>query len=342
MSNRPIDRLVKLASKNICDGVREEPRLYFDRVTLDLTVAGANGINGDPRVFENGEPFPVRITKMIMSLGLDFATDGDSGQRYANLGPPIPQAVLAGIGTRIRRSDEYYMNNTRLAIPTWVNTVTTTPYTFGTSASSWTLDRPVALSVRDYLEVEVQALASAVNFDAIDDATVEAFTAVVSVTATGVGMQSGMPYFLGGEVDVSSSALAKINTSALQNTSAEPIWITDLSAQARFTSVDGQVAYHEADMRMFAIGIRQLQNGTRTKWLQGPTLPTPVARMPAALLGVTSGMSLVHVFPGDGIQLEPAQSIRIEAEVLAPLVEETMTTGPTDIWFGLAGFAMVT
>jgi hypothetical protein len=338
--HRPIDRLVKLAAKNICDGVREEPRLYFDRIPLDFAVAGSNEINGDPQSFVNGEPWPVRLTKIVFSLGLSF-----DPATVAYLNPPVPLAVLQSVAARIRRSDEYYMNANRIPVPNWLNTVTNPPTNFGNGGTSWTFDRPVILSVRDYMEVEVQALADQAVFLIDGEPTPSTFTATIGVSYSGVGLISGQPYFFGATQEVTNSKPIKMAANRLQNVSGEPIALTDCSTQISVLNTDPALpiaAIVASDSRFFAVQMRQVQNGTRSKWLQGPTVPTPLGRANASLLGLTSGSAIVHTFPGDGIQLEPGEGLRIEAEVLATTTALALPNDNLDVLVGMSGYLVVT
>lgn len=341
--DRPIDRRIKLAEKNICEGTREEPRIYYDRVPLELSTSGFTAINSDPNALVNGEEWPVRITRLIYSLGLDYQST-ETIPLAANFGPPMPQQILQGLGARLRRGDEYYMNANFVAIPAWTNTVASSPTALANAGSSWTFDNPVVLSVRDYFDVQVQALADQIITSAFStEPEPEDFVATITVSFTGVGLQSGMPYFLGGSVEVTDSVPAKIPPDQIRNVSGEPIVVTDMSIQARFAQPDESQFFRVADIRFFSVQCTQLQNGTRSKWFQGPVSPLPVSRMNGSLLGLTSGVSVVHILPGDGLQLEPGQGVRLDAQVLSPIPADLYSGSETvDLWVGCAGYAMVT
>jgi hypothetical protein len=69
------------------------------------------------------------------------------------------------------------------------------------------------------------------------------------------------------------------------------------------------------DTRPFAVQMRQIGNGTNTDWFQGPqTAPWNGRGIPAALLGVLGGRTIVHELPYPGFLLMPGDGFDIDAQ----------------------------
>jgi hypothetical protein len=290
-TGRYIDWLVNLAAKNVAKGVIEEPRTYFDSIFLL-----PNGVvsDGDRNVFINGEQFPVRITHAAMAIRPDFQQ-----------GSGLDERDIQRMGMRFTFHDQYYQSREFLPVPLWATKVVAGPAALASGFSSQTFDRPVILSARDSLRVQV-ALEAA-----------PATPRVVSVSFTGVGLLSKRPYFLGSEVELSDTAPVVLNTADFRNDGAEPIALTDWVIHC---SSERDNATGAGDIRLVRVQVRQIGNGTGADWFVGPTSP-PLSQCPATLLGTTQGRAVVHQFPGEGLIWEPGEGIVVQGLALNSGVE---------------------
>lgn len=281
--------LVKLAADNLCRGIIEEPRAYYDRLTFDPTISNAPTF-GASNTFLNGERHPVRLTHMTAAVAyVDEA--GNTAQ---------DERLIQRMRLRMRHHDYFYMRNQFVPLPLWNNTHTAAAdvVSFGTSA--WFFERPLVLSARDALEVSVQLE---------DNPPDEDGNVPVSVSFTGVGLYSRRPYFLFGDVTIADDTIVNIAMDNYRNDGAEPILITDMT-----TNVGNQLGLDDptGDIRRARVRVWQNGNGTNADWFQGPTgTALPIEMIPASLLGVRSGRAVTHRFPGDGLIWEPGEGIQI-------------------------------
>lgn len=303
--DRYIDYMVKLAAQNVAKGIIEEPRAYFDAFTLlpDGVVS-----NGDRNTFINGEQFPVRLTHATFFV----RPDGEGG---------LDMRQMQRMGVRFTFHDQYYMGREFKALPLWATKVVTGPQALTPAFSSYTFDRPVILSARDSLRVQV-ALESQ-----------PASPRRVSVSFTGIGLLSKRPYFLASEVELSNEAPVILDTVDFRNDGTEPIALTDMVLHCGAEVEDPVGA---GDIRQLRVQIRQIGNGTGADWYIGPTSPVPLSQMPATLLGTTQGMAVVHQFPGDGLIWEPGEGIVVQGIALDQSAEGL------DLAVGLTGYISLT
>lgn len=288
--HRNIDYLVALASKNVREGIIEEPRAYYDTMTL---VADEVETPGNPDVFINGEQFPVVITQLSAAIRPDFAANPPN--------PTLDERFIQRMGLRLSFHDQYYQSRDFVAVPLWLNKVVAAADLVTQGSSAWTFDRPFVLSARDSLRVEV-ALES-----------VPASPRRVTVSVTGTGMLSKRPYFLSSTLLLDSTIPRVLPTQGFRNDGAEPIAVTDMAIHC---GAERDAAVGQGDVRQLRINVRQIGNGTQADWLQGPTVPLPLAQMPAVLAGYTSGRAVVHRFPGKGLLWEPGEGITVDAVAL--------------------------
>jgi hypothetical protein len=284
---RYIDYLVKMAAKNVKHGVIEEPRVFYDVITMGTST---EIIQGNPDVFINGEQFPIRLTHMSMALRPDFV--GDTG---------LDERLVQRAGLRLKFHDQYYQSRDFVAAPLWINKVVAASSAVTQGTSSWTFDRPNILSARDSLRVEVN----------LEEAPPVSRT--ITVSFTGTGLLSGRPYFLSGSVALTDANPTVINTANFRNDGSEPIALTDMTVHC---SGDFDDSNGQGDVRLARVAVRQIGNGTQADWFQGPTVPSPVERIPAVLLGYTAGRACVHRFPGEGVLWEPGEGISLDAQAL--------------------------
>lgn len=285
--DRYIDYMVKLAAKNVAKGVIEEPRAYFDSFTLlpDGVVS-----NGDRNTFINGEQFPVRLTHATFFVRPDFLQRSGFDLRQ-----------MQRMGCRFTFHDQYYQSREFKPLPLWATKVVTGPQALTPAFSAYTFDRPVILSARDSLRVQVALESQPTS------------PRRVSVSFTGVGLLSKRPYFLASEVDLADQAPTTLDTVDFRNDGTEPIALTDMVAHCGAEAFDPVGA---GDIRQLRIQIRQIGNGTGADFYIGPTSPNPLSQMPAALLGTTQGIAIVHQFPGDGLIWEPGEGVVVQGIAL--------------------------
>lgn len=288
---RHVDYLVKLASENACKGVIEEPRVYYDTITL-----AADGVvsEADRATFINGEQFPVRITHFATYLRPNF--DQATG---------LDERFIQRVGLRLMFHDQYYQSREFVPAPLWSNKVVAGPAPLTTGFVSHTFERPVILSARDSLRVDV-ALESTPTYPRL-----------VSVSFTGVGMLSKRPYFLASKRELADTIMRTLDTADFRNDGAEPIALTDMVVHCGAEELAQTGA---GDVRQVRVQIQQIGNGTNARWFVGPTNP-PLAQCPAPLLGLTQGRAIIHQIPGEGVLLEPAEGIIPQAIALAASVE---------------------
>ncbi len=326
---RDIDRLALMADRNVCDGVREEPRVWYDQVPLDFSVVNEDGIfNLDSDSFINGERFPVRMTHIVLSLGEQY--DAESDELIVD--PTLPIQLLEGVDLRICELDSYYMSESYVAVPAWMNKVSSSPTAMGDQGVSYTFDRPVILSSRDSMQVQISAL--------FDTTSVGDFVGQATVSFTGIGVQSKRPVFMSSTVTVTDSKAISFNPSDLQNNGMEPVALVGMAFQQR-TSVGTDSYRFTGSVRAWSIQCRQNGNGTNANWFSTPKFPTALARINASNLGVTSGPGIVHELPGDGWLFEPNMGVRIQARVRA-LAPSEVTHTEIPLLVSLAGYIVVT
>lgn len=285
---RNIDAMVQLAAKNLCNGVIEEPRNFYDIITLPATV---NTIaEGTPGIFFNGEQFPIRLTHMSMAIRPNFAGSVGLDERF-----------IQRVGVRLTFHDSFYMTRDFVPAPLWLNKVVAAADLVTQGSASLVFDRPNILSARDSLRIEMnleQAPASPRR---------------CAVGFTGVGAVSKRPYFLGGFADIANTNIVVLDPDGFRNDGAEPILLTDMCVNC---GGERDAITAQGDIRQLSVNVRQIGNGTQADWFKGPQVPVPVARCPAVLLGYDTGRAIVHQFPGDGLIWEPGDGITVDMRAL--------------------------
>jgi len=290
--HRDIDYLVALASENVRQGIIEEPRAYFDTFTLNADQIETPSA---PDVFINGEQFPVVITQLSAYVRPNFQAQPPN--------PTLDERFIQRMGLRLTFHDQYYQSRTFVPMPLWLNKVVSAGPLVSQGTSAWTFARPFVLSARDSLRVEV----------ALEAAPTVGNTRRATVSFTGTGMLSKRPYFLSQSIELASTVPAVLPTQGFRNDGAEPIAVTDMAIHC---GGESQAATGVGDTRRLRINVRQIGNGTQADWFEGPTVPLPLAQMPATLAGFTSGRALVHRFPGKGLLWEPGEGITMDAVAL--------------------------
>lgn len=313
---RYVDWLVKLAEKNLREGIIEEPRLFFD--FAELPAAAPFTVPFSNNVFRNGEQFPVRITHMIAYVAPTF--DGEASEF-------LDERLIQHVALRMRWHDTDYMSSFFMPLPLWSNKVLGGAEATQQGSTSWVFDKPLILSARDSLRVRTQLVTGA-------DASRNAM-----LSLSGIGLLSKRPYFFGSSpVTLTDETETQIPSRGYINDGAEPVAVTDMT-----TMLSGalDVADPSGDARRAAWGVRQIGNGTQAEWIKGPSASPPAATgtnlCPGALLGITSGRSIVHRFPGDGVIWEPGEGIQAE---IAPVSGVDDVQGAT-VYLAFAGYISV-
>ncbi len=304
--HRHIDYLVELASQNLENGVIEEPRVYYDVITLNQP---SQVTEGTPDVFINGEQFPVRITHLSAAIRPDFV--GDTG---------LDERFIQRMGLRLTFHDQFYMSRNFVAVPLWLSKCVAAADLVTQGTSTWVFDRPVILSARDSLRIEVQ----------LEEAPTT--PRLVSVSFTGTGMLSKRPYFFSEDVELAGDGPIVLQTTQFRNDGAEPIALTDMAIHCGAEELN---PVGQGDIRQLRLQVRQIGNGTQADWFQGPQTPAPLARMPAVLAGYSTGRAVVHRFPGKGLLWEPGEGITLDAQALDVSVQDL------NLAVSLSGYIMV-
>lgn len=294
--DRYIDHLVRLAEKNPCEGIVEEPRAYFDVIRLpDQTRLP---VRSNPQVFENGERYPVLLTHLLAFIRPNYV-DNVTG---------FDEALIQRVGMRLVFDNSFYQNANFQALPLWHNVVATGNPTLQRSHACFTFDRPLILTSRNSLDVRVNLAESpAVNT-----------TRRCEVGFRGVGMLSKQPVVLAGYIDLADQSVQVLPFDSYRNLRAEPIALTDMTV---LLTPDSVLPDAVGDLRPLNIAIRTIGGGTQAEFFIGPSDPA-WPRMPAYLLGKTTGRCIVHRFPGDGVRLEPGASFYAELTPLDATAQE--------------------
>lgn len=358
----PFGDLIQFASKNRGDGVLIEPRFYYD--TLDFTtLPGAEEAdpytlvaqNSDSAAYTNGEQFPVRITHMVVSP-LHTPVTGES-YKVIYQRPSGAQSLWL----RVERYSEYYMNESFIRATAWHNVQSAQPYNAAAGTVTHKFFQPLVLSARDSLRVDFEAVFPGATTMAVPiiggesgpmPTTLNPDNAAPSifVQLTGVGMRSGQPYFLAGPARPTTdggSRLFSVDPANLQNLGNEPIAVTEMTVNASLSveipEGEGSTTTVLSDVRFFRMRVRQQGNGTQAELFRGPVYPTPMERMPLSLFGTHLGDAVVHRLPGDGIQLDPGEVLRVSGQNARYVVNRgNIAPIPTLYAVGFAGYLMVT
>ncbi|UCC73995.1 MAG: hypothetical protein JSV86_05410 [Gemmatimonadota bacterium] len=306
-----VDYLVRLAQKNYCDGIIEEPRLYYD--SLPINQAGLE-TRGDPDVFINGEAFPVRLTHLVMAARV-----------LDQNGAVIDERFVQRVGLRLTFHDQNYMNRLFTPLPLWADVPIAAGDLVGRSVAAWRFGRPPILSARDTLQVTV----------ALERVPAGNATRDVTVSFTGIGLLSKRPYFFSATVTLANAVATVLDTARFRPDGTEPVALTDMTVHCSALSTANDP---NGDVREVRVQVRQVGNGTNATWFQGPITINPLPQAPAQLVGLRSGRSIVHKFPGDGLIWEPGEGITMAMQQLDPAI----TSGNIDVCIGLAGYLSVT
>lgn len=294
--HRDIDYLVALASKNVREGIIEEPRVFYDTFVLQ---ADEIETASHPDVFINGEQFPVVITQLSAAIRPDFTQVAPN--------PTLDERFIQRVGLRLSFHDQYYQSRNFVPMPLWLNKVVAAGDLVTQGSSAWTFERPFVLSARDSLRVTV-ALESTPSVDNVRR---------VTVSFTGTGMLSKRPYFFSQSLELDGTVPAVLPTQGFRNDGAEPVAVTDMAVHCGGESFGASA---EGDIRQLRFNVRQIGNGTQADWFEGPSVPLPLNQCPAILTGYTSGRAIVHRFPGKGLLWEPGEGITMDAVALDPSV----------------------
>jgi len=318
-----------------------EPRFWFD----SYTTLG----NTDPAAFTNGEQFPVRLTHIVTSIPPFILSDETGTGLFL---PNLNSCQGATMHTRYH--DEFYQSDIPLRLSSWSNTQIAPPTPYVNTVATHRFAQPVVLKERDHLRVvfgnrfgwsqignplDPEAPIAALPFDALvtesefipfnNPTYEEAYYPIGPwVSFTGVGMESGRPYFFGGQamfaqtsgVDAQTdtatiSPIWTVDPTLLTNAGGEAVALTEMTVSLPGLPVKGDDAagrfYALYDLRLWDVQVRQVGSGTQADWFSGAQHPVLVPRMRCSLLGTDLNSEVVHKLPGEGITLNPAQTLRV-------------------------------
>lgn len=290
----------KFTKDQLADGILYEPRAYTNVFRIPAATTENDIIDGlQPNVYLNGEKFPVQVTHMLVSFVNDVVGDTPIA---------VPdQRFLQFIGIRVRYEDQFYMRREHLAAPLWQNVPTAQSASFQPSTFSWGFDKPAVLSVRDTLQVSVQLGAPLPSIPADPQPIPQPMA--VSVSAHGVGLLSGRPYFFGGQTVIPGEQVGPqfFEPDAFRNAGSEPILLHGLSG----------IAHNQRNLNDLAGAVRatllvkQIGNGTNGNWIIGPA-GYALGRAAFATLGNRSSQAVVHRIPGDGWIWRPGDGVFVD------------------------------
>jgi hypothetical protein len=318
MNPQELENILRLANKNISEGVFYEPRMYFDIVNF----TGQNQREfGNPSIFRNGEKYPVRITHLCFAM---------REQDNVNQQDPVAgdERMVARYGLRIRQHDSYYMNVDFAPLAIWQNCHTAPVQSISQGQSTWKFDKPFILSSRDTMAVE---------------GILEPLTQLtpgprrVTVAFTGYGLLSKRPYFRSGfrNLDVGQPSQG-FPADNYRNDGAEPIAITEMTV---FCANPDQYQNPAGDIRAVRLRVRQVGNGTNQWWVNGPVPPvTANPWAPGTVWGPTTGRAVVHKLPRE-MSWEPNEGFSIE---LANLAYDPLVPRQDQVVISALGYIVVT
>jgi len=340
---------IEFASRNKGEGVLVEPRFYFDK----YDTSG----NSDLAAFTNGEEFPVRLTRMtacVMPTTYRIEVEGEGGDEEI-AGAIIPsQWAIANATLRISRLDEFYMHEVPLPPHAWNNT----PIAAAQSTTRGTVvhrfDQPVVLAARDVLYAEFlpfdaggetswllpgQSVPTAfsADYDASD------LGRMVTAQFAGYGMRTGRPYTFGGTAQLTDGSYL-VDPAAMQNGGSEAVALTQVTISVNHPALLGGGILGYVNPALWSARIRIVGSGTQQPWFKGPVTPTAIPFMPLPLLGTLAGTAIVHTFPGDGLTLEPGDSVQIEGVPASTPVDDGdgVVLVPLPTFVAFSGYLMVT
>jgi hypothetical protein len=315
MNDRQLRELARLAQKNACDGILYEPRLFFDAFPFEV---GRQIVPGNEGAFYNGEPWPVRVTKIVAMMA-----PGDNVQVQP---PQGDERLIQRYGLRVGHHDSFYMNEAFIALPLWHNMPTTGAQALIRGACTTLFDKTFPLGNRDTLQVEVQLLSTPPS------------PRKVSASFNGTGRLSHRPYQLSASIDLVDEVVQTLDVDLLRNAGVEPI---DIEEMTLFCGAPEQDSNPAGDIQQLLVSIKQIGNGTEREWQSPPSAPVPFPLCPASLWGVTTGRVIVHELPGPpeapGWLLNPNEGLTTE-------IISFDTTRPVSetVLLGMYGYVIVT
>lgn len=286
------ERIIRTAKENICKGVIEEPRIFYDEISVPED--GTIGF-GAADVFKNGEQYPVKIHWMTCAIGfLD-----DDGQ------PITDERLIQRVRLRFTFHGQDYMRRAHVLAPVWHNRPAAAPDSVAFGQSSMRPELPWILSARDSLLVRAR----------IDGGVSEGASRTAAFAITGVGLDTSRPYFKAAELDIDDALEHPFNPALFRNDGDEPILVTECAAHL---SAESNSQSPQGDIRPLRLAVRQQGNGTQADWVVGPPNFSDLA--PAVLFGTQAGRAVVHQWPPNeyggrgapGLYWEPGEGIQVE------------------------------
>lgn len=384
MNQTQRERMIQLAKANIVDGVLEEPRLYFDEIFLPQNLSFplpefAQLAKGDAEVFINREKFPVRLTHMTLST-LDTShwvyANNVSGADTVYQGFENNPSFDRIMGLYLEHTNYYFMRRQFIPFAAWSNQTTNTHQADNGQSATWEFARPALMGPRDALRVTVRLDPTFWSWpflatipEQVDNPGVPRLLDVLrleaSVVFSGVGLLTKQPYYYGGKAvfEKDAAPLVVLDPGQFRNGGMEPIVLLSMAVVSHglvcqmgaisIGSSSAEVAV-PVPVETFSVGVRLEGNGTQEDWIVGPQNNVTPEECPAHLVGMTSGPSVIHRFPGDGVILQPGEGFRASVcpAPAAVSTEEaadssTAEDGPVEVdarvaRIALAGYLVVT
>lgn len=288
-----VSRIIRTARDNLCKGVIEEPRIFYDQIVIPED--GTSGF-GLADAFVNGEQYPVKIHWMTCAIGYHDSV----GEVVAD------ETLIQRVKMRFTYHGSDYMRRAFVRAPVWHNVPVAAPDAVAFGQTSMRPASPWLLSSRDSLLVRVQS----------DDIAAEtARTATVAIT--GYGLDTRRPYFKAAELDITGDGQPHpLNPSDFRNDGDEPMVVTEIAAHL---SAPAGSQSPQGDIRPLRLDVRQQGNGTQAQWVVAP--PTLPELCPAVLWGTQSGRAVVHRWPpkdqpaeNEGLFWEPGEGLQVEVQ----------------------------
>jgi hypothetical protein len=307
-----LDRIIRTAKENLCDGRFFEPRWFYDEITVndDQTINQNN-----PDAFKNGEAFPIKITHIIMAI------------RSINSASPLvvsDERLIQRVGVKLLFHGQEYMAREFTVAPLWHNKRVAAPDSVSLGQSAHRFFEPWLLTARDVMKVQVQLL------QATDSGT----TRKATVAFAGFGLDSRRPYWKASDINLSSTTIGNLDVSLLRNDGDEPIVMTDMTAHLSAQSNKNDPS---GDISLLRVQVNQVGNGTNSEWFKHASSNAPSTLMLAQMLGTHTGRCVVHRLDEDTpIYWEPGEGLNVQVQAIQQSI------GAPVLAIALAGTIIIT
>lgn len=309
----------EIAMRNAQSGVIEEPRAYYD--VISVPNDGTLGF-GHPGAFANGEAHPVRITHLTAAMAL-YTTKASSPAL-------VDERYIQHVGLSLKSHDTFYLSEQPSPLSAWSNEATACADRPSMNNNVWRFERPYIFSPKDTLQVRVSR--------ASPSGTTVGASGTVGVTFAGIGLLSQRPYMFGGSLSVSGATWTTNNyryfsPEGLRNEGTEPIAIYEMS---HGLTAGGNDTY--PGVYSYNINVRGVGKATNAWWFSSSMAPGySYPDCPGALLGPHVGRAVVHKLPNDGFVWNPADEVSVQIRQFGSIVENETAR----VMIGLLGYTAV-